>query len=258
MNNIIKILIVLMLVIFLIPGDTAQMKLNIVGSTSVQPICEELIEEYKKSHDDVDINVQGGGSSLGIKCANQSVADIGMSSKQFDCENLVEHELGSEAIVVIVNKNNPINELSSSQLQKVFSGEIKQWNELTNKSGRINVIVREEGSGTLDAFKDIIMKNTEIKQNAVVQNSAGSIKQSVIRDENAIGFVSLSHIDNQLKNLSVDGVFADKKSILDKSYKLQRPFILLTDKNPNNQTSQFIQWIKSSEAQRILELEKIF
>lgn len=256
-----KILTVLLIILTILCMSTVESNtstLSIVGSSSVQPVCEQLAEEYKKTKPGMDINIQGGGSSLGIKCANLSVADIGMSSKQIKCNNLTEYEIGREGIVIIVNENNPINDLSTKELQMIFSGEITNWREISSMSGNIHTIIREEGSGTLDSFKDIIMKNTSIKKDAIVQNSAGSIKHAVIHDRYAIGFVSLTHLDDSIKSISLDGVSASKNSILDGSYKLQRPFILLTNETPDNKTKDFTDWVMSEESQNVLENEKIF
>ncbi|MBQ8017971.1 MAG: phosphate ABC transporter substrate-binding protein [Methanobrevibacter sp.] len=255
-----KIITVLLIIFSVLTVNSIQSTnepLSIVGSTSIQPVCEQLAEEYKKTHDNVDINIQGGGSSLGIKCAKSDVADIGMSSKEIDCENLEEHEIGREAIIVIVNNENPINDLSTKHLQKIFSGEIKNWRELTNISGEINVIIREEGSGTLDSFKSTVMKNQSFKKDAIIQNSAGSVKQSVIQDRNAIGFVSFAHLDDSIKNISIDKVSPSKESVIEGTYKLQRPFILLSDKNCDNKAKEFINWTMSEESDSVLDKEKI-
>ena len=251
------VIILIIGAISLIPQEDTSLKINIVGSNSIQPICEQLVEEYEKTHKNVDINVQGGGSSLGIRCSNSSIADIGMSSKEIECDNLKEYELGKEAIVIIANNKNSINDLTTDQIRNIFSGKIKDWGEISNQSGKINIIIREEGSGTLDSFKDIIMKNQSIKNDAIVQNSPGGVKQTVIQDENAIGFTSLVHIDSKIKSISIDGVYPRDETIGDGSYKLQRPFILLTDNTPNQQTKEFIDWALSNQSQDILESEKI-
>lgn len=248
--------LVLISLIFVFPIENANVKLNIVGSTSVQPICEKLAEEYKKTNKSIDINVQGGGSGLGIKCANNSLADIGMSSKEIECKNLTEYEIGKEGIVIVVNKNNPIKDLSSNQIRNIFSGKITNWKEISDYSGEINVIVREEGSGTLDAFKDVIMNNSDIKKDAIVQNSQGSVSQAIIQDKNAIGFVSYSYLNEDLNNVSVDGVEVSEKSIMDESYKLQRPFILLTN-DENKEIKDFIGWVRSNDSDEIFKQEKI-
>ena len=239
------------------PMANTMPNLDIVGSSSIQPVCEQLAEEYRKNHGGIDINVQGGGSSLGIKCADNGVADIGMSSKDVNSCNLRKYELGREGIAIVTNKNNSIKDLSTNQIKDIFSGKISDWCEVSNQSGKITVIVREEGSGTLDAFKSIIMKDSQIKKDAIVQNSAGSIKQAVMQDKNAISFVSLTHLDENLKNISIDGVEISKDSIKDGSYNLQRPFLLLTNESPSKDSLEFINWALSDESNEMLEREKI-
>lgn len=239
------------------PTDDSNLKLNIVGSTSVQPICEKFVDEYKKTNRDVDINVQGGGTSLGVKCTNNSLADIGMSSKEINCENLNEYEIGREGIVIVVNNDNPIEDMSTCEIQDIFSGKITNWNEISSYDGKINVIVREEGSGTLDAFRDVIMKKTDIKKDAIVQNSQGSVSQAVINDKNAIGFVSFSYLNENLNPVSIDGVKVSESSIRDGSYKLQRPFVFLTDETPNKEIKDFMDWVRSDESDEIFKQERI-
>ena len=256
-NAIFFIVFIVLCLYLLMPFGESYSKLNIVGSTSVQPLCEELVEEYKKKHGGVDINVQGGGSSLGIKCAENSLADIGMSSKEVNQTNLKEYEIGVEGIAVVVNPDNPISDLSSNQIKSIFSGNISSWSEISNRSGMINVVVREEGSGTLDAFKDSIMNGTEIRDDAIIQNSAGAVKQAVINDKNAIGFVSLVNLDNNLKDIKVDGIEISEKSIRNGSYELKRPFTFMTDKTPSKDAMDFINWSLSSESSEIFEKEKI-
>ena len=257
MNYKISVFLVMIVLFLIMPSGTTNSQVNIVGSTSVQPICEELVSEYKKTHGDVDINVQGGGSNLGIKCTSNCLADIGMSSKQVNESDLIEYEIGVEGIAIVVNPANPINDLSTAQIRNIFSGNISDWNEISNHSGKINVIVREDGSGTLDAFKHSIMNFSEIREDAIIQNSAGAVKQIVADDENAIGFVSLPHLDDSLKDVSIDNVEISQESVLNGSYNLQRPFILLTNKTPDDETLSFINWILSNESSQIFEKEKL-
>lgn len=258
MKFIFLVLFVLILGLGIFPINSSQ-QLNIVGSSSVQPICEDLVGEYKKTNRNIDINVQGGGSSLGIRCANNSYADIGMSSMDVvNDSNLKAYELGIESIAVVINPENPIGDLSSNQIREIFSGNITDWCEISNRSGKINVIVREEGSGTLDTFKDTIMKGHQIKKDAIIQNSPGGVKQSIIQDKNAIGFVSLSHLGCGLKNVSIGGVCPSQENIVSGEYVLQRPFLLLTNSTPDCETREFINWAVSDDASKFLKDEKIY
>lgn len=233
-------------------------KIDIVGSTSVQPVAEKLVEAYEQSHPDVKINVQGGGSSVGIKSAEEGSADIGMSSKELDEKsNLKEYELGKDGIVIAVNPDNSVSDLSNDQLKAIFSGEITNWKEVGGKDAPINVVTREEGSGTLDAFEGIVMGDSKIKDGAVVQSSTEAVKQSVAQNPNAIGFVSFAHMSDDVKALDINGVAPTSEAIADGTYELQRPFLFLTNGEPTGDVKEFIDWVLSKEGTKILEEEKV-
>lgn len=241
-------------------GPGASQRIDIVGSTSVQPVAEKLVEEYKISHPDVKINVQGGGSSLGIKTVHDGIADIGMSSKELDSsgkEGISEYEIGKDGIVVAVNVKNNVSDLTKSQLKDIFSGKITNWREVGGNDGEIHIVCREAGSGTLNAFEDIVMGDTKIKSDAIVQSSTEAVKQSVKQDENAIGFVSFAHVSDDVKTLNIGGVTPGNETIADGSYELQRPFLFLVKGNPSGELKKFIDWTGGSEAQKIIEEEKI-
>lgn len=241
-------------------GPGASQRIDIVGSTSVQPIAEKLVEEYKISHPDVKINVQGGGSSLGIKTVHDGIADIGMSSKELDSsgkEGISEYEIGRDGIIVAVNVKNNVSDLTKSQLKDIFSGKITNWREVGGNDGEIHIVCREAGSGTLNAFEDIVMGDTKIKSDAIVQSSTEAVKQSVKQDENAIGFVSFAHVSDDVKTLNIGGVTPGNETIAEGSYELQRPFLFLVKGNPSGELKKFIDWTGGSEAQKIIEEEKI-
>lgn len=240
-------------------GNSNDSKIDVVGSTSVQPVVEKLAEEYMKSHPGKTINVQGGGSSVGIKSTEDGSADIGMCSKEITDhgKNLKKYELGRDGIVIGVNNKNTVSDLSNDQLKKIFSGEISNWKEVGGPDAKINVITREEGSGTLDAFESIVMGDTKIKDDAVVQSSTEAVKQSVAQDSNAIGFISYAHMSNDVKALKVNGIAPSDDSISQGTYELQRPFLLLTNGEPSGNVKEFIGWVMSDEGSKILTEEKV-
>ena len=242
----------------LFQGNANSEEVNIVGSTSIQPVCEDLVEEYRKNRSKSEITVQGGGSNMAIKCINADVADIGMCSKQLNKDyDFTEYELGREGIVVAVHPSNNVSDLTINEIKGIFDGSITNWNQLGGENKSINVFVREEGSGTLDAFKSTIMNQTPILNEAIVLNSQGSIKQSVEQDTSSIGIVSFSYLDENIKALHVDGIYPSEKSIADESYILQRPFLLLINDNSTNETQNFINWLNSTEANKILDENRI-
>ena len=235
--------------------------INVVGSTSVQPVAEKLAETYKESHGDVKINVQGGGSSVGIKSAQDGTADIGTSSKDLKPEDkagLTEFVLGQDGIVIAVNKENGVTGLTKEQLKDIFSGKITNWKEVGGVDAQINLITREEGSGTLDAFESIVLgKDTKMKSDATVQSSSGAVKEAVKGDPNAIGFVSYASMGDEVKPLSIGGVAPSEETIADGTYELQRPFIFLVKGTPTGDVKAFIDWVMGPDGEKVLHEEKI-
>lgn len=235
-------------------------RIDIVGSTSVQPVAEKLVEAYQINHKDVKINVQGGGSSLGIKTVHDGIADVGMSSKELDSngkKGIREYEIGRDGIIVAVNVKNNVSDLTKNQLKDIFSGKITNWKDVGGSDGEIHTVCREAGSGTLNAFEDIVMGDVKIKSDAIVQSSTEAVKQSVKQDENAVGFVSFAHMSDDVKTLSIDGVTPGNETIADGSYELQRPFLFLVKGEPSDELKKFIDWTNGAEAQKVIEEEKI-
>lgn len=233
--------------------------IQIAGSTSVQPLSEELAKEFMKTNTKVKINVAGGGSSAGVKSAQEGTADIGAASR-----NLKEKEVGTvkevkvalDGIAVVVHKNNKIEDLTMEQIQKIFMGEIKDWSEIGGDKGVIHVYNREEGSGTRGAFEDIVMNKKEFTEKAGIQNSTGAVRTAVAGDEGGIGYISLGGLNTEVKAVKVGGVEATIENIKKDTYKVYRPFLYMTQKAPEGATKAFIDWVLSAEGQKLVESKK--
>ncbi|SCG86354.1 phosphate ABC transporter substrate-binding protein [Methanobacterium congolense] len=241
-------------------GGGGQQKITIAGSTSVQPVAEKLAAAYMKEHPNVKINVQGGGSGVGIKNVAQGVINIGTSSKSLsanESSGLKQYTIGHDGIVIAVNKNNTVTNLNYSQLKGIFSGNITNWNAVGGSSATIDVITREEGSGTRTSFEDLVMNKTKIKSSAIVQSSTEAVKQSIVGDPNAVGFISLANLDSTVKAVKVNGVSPSEATVADGSYQLQRPFIFLTKGEPTGTVKDFIDWVMGPEGQAIVKAEKV-
>ncbi len=133
--------------------------LTIAGSTSVQPFAEKLAEIYMDINPKLVINVQGGGSTAGIKACREKAAQIGTSSRNLhpDEEDLTKIVIAKDGIGVIVHPQNPVNDISIEQLRGIFSGKIRSWSRLGWIDKPIFFVNREEGSGTRDAFESLVM-----------------------------------------------------------------------------------------------------
>jgi phosphate transport system substrate-binding protein len=235
-------------------------RIDIAGSTSVQPLAEILDNTYSKNHSDLLINVQGGGSGMGIRSIQQKITNIGMSSEHLtkeDEKGVTELKLGDEGIVVCVNNKNKVSNLTSQQIKDIFSGKISNWKDVGGDNSEIHVITREDGSGTRTEFESILMENERIKKDAIVQSSTNAIEQSVTNDENAIGYISYATITDNVKDLIIDGVKISDKTISDGSYKLKRPYIFLIHDNENEYVKNFLNWVFSSEGIEIIKHKKI-
>lgn len=258
----IGLLVILIIIIAVLTFGTGTdyERIEIAGSTSVQPVAEKLAEKYMEEHPKVRIDVMGGGSGLGIRSVSQDIIAIGTSSKTLNTSEtpgLTNYTIGKEGIVIAVNVNNPVNGLTKSQLKDIFSGNITNWKEVGGPDAKINLVIREDGSGTRKAFEDLVMDKTKVRSDAVVQTSTESIKVAVKQDPYAIGYVSLAHMTPDVKALIIDGVSPSLETVKDNSYKLQRPFLFVTYGEPKGEVKKFIEWSLGPEGQEIVKEEKI-
>lgn len=232
-------------------------KITIAGSTSVQPVAQKLADAYMKEHPNIKINVQGGGSGVGIKNVEQGVVNIGTSSENLsanDSAQLKQTVIGKDGIAVIVNTNNTaVNGLTTEQLSGIFSGNITNWSQVGGSNAKINVITREQGSGTRNNFQKLVMNGNQVESGAIVQSSTEAVKQSVKGDPNAIGFISLSNLDSSVKALEVNGVAISVQNVSDGSYIIQGPFLFLTKGEPKGAEKDFINWVVGPEGQAIVK-----
>ncbi len=230
----------------------------IAGSTSVQPFAEKLAEVYMHEHPNMRIDVQGGGSSAGIFAAEQGAADLGASSRELiDKEkNLQEIPIAYDGIAIIVNKRNPLGNLSLDQIRQIFQGEITDWSQFNLPPHPIHIITREEGSGTRNAFEELVMgKHAEITPIALVQDSNGSVREIVADDPYAIGYISMGLVDNRIKALSVDGIAPTRQNVKNRDYKLVRRFLFVSRGLKPGACLDFVNFILSAKGQSLLEFE---
>jgi phosphate transport system substrate-binding protein len=240
------------------PGKSASSHpLVIAGSTSVQPFAEKLAEVYMHQNPKVRIDVQGGGSSAGIFAAQQGAADLGASSRELVKAEKALHEIpiAWDGIAVIVHPSNPLTNLSLEQLRQIFQGKITDWRELGLPPHTIDLISREEGSGTREAFEHLVMGKIEVSPGALVQDSNGAVREIVAGDPYSLGYISAGLVDERVKAVAVDGILPTRENIKEQKYKLVRRFLLVGREAPTGQCLAFVDFILSPQGQRLLEAE---
>jgi phosphate transport system substrate-binding protein len=243
--------------------------ITLAGSTSVEPFAELLAEHYMALHHGVEIRVQGGGSSAGIRACQSGICAIGMSSRELNPEEkgLVEIPIAHDAIALIVNARNTVRQLTLEQARDIFAGRIRNWQELGGPNRRVTPITREEGSGTRTSFEEKVMtagmpKDEDGKANpaalapdALVQNSNGSVREIVASDPAAIGYISSGLVDERIAAVALDGVVPTESTIFSGRYPVVRRFLFLTKGEATGTAKAFINYVLSDTGQKTLAEE---
>jgi phosphate transport system substrate-binding protein len=237
---------------------------SVVGSSSVSPIMEVLGETYAKSKD-VTIEVQGPGSSAGVRAAHDGSSDLGMSSRNLKssekADNIKEVVIARDGIAVVVHNNNTVSDLSKEEVSKIYKGEITNWNQVGGENKPIVVATRDTASGTRGAFEDIMklkkkingIKVSAISQRAQVASGNGQLKTIVANNPFAIGYISLGSVDGSVKPLSIDNHKPSVEAIKSGEYGVQRPFLVVyKEGRPSKAALDFLTWVKSADAQKIV------
>jgi len=238
-------------------SQTTSRPLCIAGSTSVQPFAEKLAEVYMHRHPGVRIDVQGGGSSAGIYAATQGAADLGASSRELlgEEKKLLEIPIAFDGIAVIVHPSNPLTTITLAEIRKIFSGAANNWSALRLSPHAIDLITREEGSGTREAFEHLVMGKQEITPAALVQDSNGSVREIVAGDPYSLGYISAGLVDDRVKALAIDGVLPTRDNIKNHTYKLVRRFLFVARAAPVGLCQDFVDFVLGPNGQKILEDE---
>ena len=195
-------------------------------------VVAALSEGFAEVEPDVTVSYDPTGSGAGITGATDKTLDIGLSSRALkteEQENVEGTIVALDGIALIVNKDNPVADLSVEQLSKMFTGEITNWSEVGGTDGEIVLIGREAGSGTRDGFESIVDVKDSCKY-AQELTATGAVISAVESNPLAIGYASLSAVGDSVNMVTVEGVGCSEATVQDGTYKIQRPFVFVTNK----------------------------
>ena len=230
------------------------------GSTSMEKVIGALSEQFMADNSGVTVTYDPTGSGAGIEAASNGSADIGLASRTLKDEEkaggLTETVVALDGIAVIVNADSKVADLTVEQIGKIFTGEITDWSEVGGDAGTISCIGREAGSGTRDGFESITGTKDACKLDQEL-TSTGGVIEAVAGNPNAIGYASLSAVEgkNTVKAVTVGGVACTEATVLDGSYAIQRPFVLVTKtgENLSPAAQAFFDYATSSAASQLIK-----
>ena len=233
--------------------------IKLAGSTSMEKLCEAMSESFMEKNPGVTVTVEYTGSGAGLESLAAGSVDIGNASRGLKDEEKasgeVENIVAIDGIAVITNKSCSIKDVTSKDLAKIYSGEITDWAELGGEEQPIIVIGREAGSGTRDAFEELL-EVKDVCTYAQELDSTGAVLAKVGTTPGAIGYVSLDVVDDTVSGLKIDGVEATEKEILAGKYMLQRPFVMATKGKISGQNELVQAWfnyINSDDGKEVIK-----
>lgn len=237
-----------------------------IGSTTMQPLVEELAENFSKNSSAITVNVQGGGSGSGINQVISGNADIGnsdiLAETKIKDKNLLKNlkatKICGVGFVIVASKDVNVDTLTKKQIQDIFTGKITNWKDVGGNNEKINVINRSKSSGTRFAFTNKIMGNkVEREDIAITQDSSGNVKMSLKQNKGAISYLGSIYItDNlkkDLKTIKINNVEYSIKNISNGKYPFWSYEYMYTNKKPKKATQEFLNFILNKKNQKLIE-----
>ena len=247
-------------------ASAAAATFSVKGSDTVLPLSQKEAEEYMKANTGAAITVVGGGSGTGITALLDGSTDICMSSRELKMDeklkftektiDVKEVIIGFDALSVIVHPDNKVGQLTREQLEKIFTGEIKNWKEVGGADAQIVAYSRESSSGTYEFFKEHVMDKKNYASSVLNMPATGAIVQSVSQTKGAIGYVGLAYMTGSVKAVSVsyDGgknyVAPSIQGAKDKTYPVARPLYYFYDAKNEATVKAFIDYVLSDVGQK--------
>ena len=233
-------------------------KITVVGSSAMQLLAEQAGNDYRLSHPNSNIVVQGGGSGTGLSQVQAGAVEIGTSDvfaetqKGIDAKKLQNNLVAVVGIVPIVNKSAGVSNLSKQQLSDIFTGKITNWKQVGGKNQTITVINRSKGSGTRGTFEGLVLNGKKPIQ-AQEQDSNSTVRKIVSSTPGTISYISFPYAnDENIQKLSIDGIKPTNKNVETNRWQLWSYEHIYTKGKPNKNVQKFIDYMLGSKVQNDL------
>jgi phosphate transport system substrate-binding protein len=241
-------------------------QIHIAGSSTVQPLAEMLAAAFMAQNAGVVIDVQGGGSSIGVNSVGEGTVDIGTASRTLKSTESTEFPelqvftIGHDGIAIVTHPGTSLPSLSIEQVRDIFAGEITNYSAVGGPDETIILVSRDGGSGSRWIFEEMVMdygQEKSISRQALQQQSNGQVRTTVAATPNAIGYLSFGYLDGSIKPVAIDGVEPSTKNVQAGKYAIVRPLNMLTNGTPNAPSQAFLDFVSSQEGQSIVAKEWI-
>ncbi len=228
-----------------------------VGSTALQPLVDQVGQEFMANNPDVVVQVQGGGSGTGLTQVSEGAANIGNSDvfaeEKLDADKaaeLVDHQVAVVAMATVVNKDAGVTNLTKQQLLDVFKGTVTNWSEVGGADQKITIVNRPSSSGTRATFEKYALgEKVENVPGAIEQDSSGTVKQIVADTKGAVGYLAFSYLDDTVTALSYDGVEPKEENVQSGDYPIWAYEHMYTKGEPDGATKAFLDYFMTEEVQ---------
>jgi phosphate transport system substrate-binding protein len=243
----------------------AQDTVAIRGSNTIgEELAPRLIAEYQKDHKDTKFNLEFKGSGYGIGALMGGYCDLAGSSKPVSKEQeeiaqlrgvtFKEYVIGSYAVSVLVNAANPISNLTSNQVQALFTGKVKNWKDVGGPDAPVHLYVRDPVSGTYLGFKELAMANQDYAEHEQFFTNYTGIAEAVAKDPNGIGYAGIVTSPTAgTKTVTIDGIAPSAETVNAKKYSYARTLRFYTDgPKESAATKNFLTFVLSPDGQKVL------
>lgn len=255
-------------------GQDVNGEMQIKGSDTIVNLVQVWAEKFSQINNVANLGVTGGGTGTGFAALLNNTCDIAMASRQVE-ENEInlakkqnitykEFIVGLDGLAVLVNKDNPVNNLTMEQLRDIFMAKITNWKEVGGENRPIVLLSRESNSGTHMFFKEQVIRlgdinsKDEFSPKSLLMPSSQAIVDEIYQNPNAIGYAGIGFMNNQTKTISISArnstEFFDPtiENVMYGKYPISRPLYLYTNGEPKGIAKDFIDYALSEEGQQVV------